>query len=183
MAMCEQEDLNGTMEDLEDFWSSWEVDWEDSELRKAFLFGVSAEYLINEKWVVGAEFQRLSSSGGYDWCIETEASGTTDVEADYGAAGNLVSVYGAYRLPLGGSPVALRIGGGVGYLFTGSFEWDLNAYQVDMPVPMADSVLVSDYHLKATGSAVAFHGVLDADYELAGNLLISANILISSWRH
>ncbi len=39
MAMSEQEDLNGIMDDLEDFWSAWEVDWGDIELRTALVGG------------------------------------------------------------------------------------------------------------------------------------------------
>jgi len=171
MAMSEQEDLNGIMDDLEDFWSAWEVDWGDIELRSVLLGGVYAEYLINENWVIGAEYLRFSSSSGSDWYLETSGS-TRDVDVSCGAAGDLASVYGAYRFPLGDSPVALRLGAGVGYLFGAKFDMDFSVYQEGHVGPS----LVWQADLEASGSAVAFHGLVGAEYEFTDNLLVSANL-------
>ena len=177
MAMSEQEDLNGIMDDLEDFWSTWEVDWGEIELRSVLLGGAYAEYLINENWVVGAEFQRLSSSSGSDWYLETAGTrgSTRDVDVSSGAAGNLASVYGVYRLPLGDSPVALRLGGGVGYFFGAKFDMDFSVSQEGQIGPGGDTTLVWHADLEASGSNVAFHGLVGAEYEFTDNLFLSAN--------
>ena len=175
MAMSEQEDLNGIMDDLEDFWSAWEVDWGDIELRSALLGGAYAEYLINENWVVGAEFLRLSSGSGSDWYLETTGS-TRDVDVSCGATGNLASVYGAYRFPLGDSPVALRLGAGVGYLFGAELDMDFSVcHEGHVGSGSGDTTLVWQADLEASGSAVAFHGLVGAEYEFTDNLLVSAN--------
>lgn len=174
MGMCEQDDLNDTIDDQEDFYTLWEIDWDDSELSGALQVGAYAEYLINDNWIVGAEFLRLSSSGGYDWY--DDSFGTTDVDSDYDAAGNLASVYGAYRFALGDSPVTLRLGAGVGYLFGVTFELDYDAYQVLDLGPDDDDTLAYQTDLKATGSTVAFHGLIGAEYQLTDSLLLSANV-------
>ena len=174
VAMCEQEDLNGIMDDLEAFWSDWDIALGGVELRSALLGGACAEYLINENWVVGAEFLRLSSSSGYDWYLES--TGTTDVDVSCGATGNLASVYGVYRFPLGDSPVALRLGAGVGYLFGAKSEMDFGVYQERLDGSGSrDSTLVWQADLEASGAAVAFHGLVGAEYEFTDNLLFSAN--------
>lgn len=180
MAMSEQEDMNGIMDDLEDSWSDWGVDWGDSELRSALLGAAYAEYLIDENWVVGAEFLRLSGSSGYDWYLEVVATpddpvgSTTDVDVGSAATGNLASVYGAYRFPLGDSPVALRLGAGVGYLFGAKFEMDFDIYREGHVGP-GDTTLVWHADIEASGSTVAFHGLVGAEYEFTDNLFFSAN--------
>ena len=179
MAMSEQEDLNETIDHYENVYSGWHSDWDDSELRSAFEVGAYAEYLLNENWIVGAEFLRSSSSGGYDWYDGWSSGpvGTTDVDADYDATGNLVSAYGVYRLPLGDSAAALRLGAGVGYLFGAQFEMDFDAYQEGQPFSgNPDSTVVYQMDLKATGSALALHGLVGAEYEVTGSLLLSANL-------
>jgi len=181
VAMCEQEDVNVIMDDLEDSWSAWEVDWGDSELRSALLGGAYAEYLINENWVVGAEFLRLSSSSGYDWYLETSGNpddpngSITDVDVSCGAAGNLASLYGVYRFPLGDSPVALRLGAGAGYLFGAKFDMDFGIYREGPVGPGGDTTLVWRADLEASGSTVAFHGLVGAEYEFTDHLFVSAN--------
>ncbi len=181
MAMCEQEDVNVIMDDLEDSWSAWEVDWGDSELRSALLWGAYAEYLINENWVVGAEFLRLSSSSGYDWYLETSGNpgdpngSITDVDVSCGATGNLASLYGVYRFPLGDSPVALRLGAGAGYLFGAKFDMDFDIYREGPVGPGEDTTLVWQADLEASGSTVAFHGLVGAEYEFTDHLFVSAN--------
>lgn len=183
MAMSGQEDLNGIMDDLEDSWSAWGVDWGDSELRRALFWGAYAEYLINENWVVGAEFLRLSSSSGYDWYLETAGTpddpigSTTDVDVGCDANGNLASVYGAYRFPLGDSAVALRLGAGAGYLFGAKLDMDFGVYKEGQVGPgSGDTTLVWRADLEASGSAVAFHGLVGAEYEFTDNLFFSANL-------
>lgn len=175
VAVSEQEDLNGIMDDLEDFWSDWDIALGNIELRSALLGGAYAEYLINQNWVVGAEFMRLSSSSGYDWFVDS--GGITDVDVSCGATGNLVSVYGAYRFPLGDSAVALRLGAGAGYLFGASTEMDFGVYQEERAGPgPGNGTLRWLADLKASGSTAAFHGLAGAEYELGGNLLLSANL-------
>lgn len=174
MGMCEQGDLNDTIDDQEDFYTLWDIDWDDSELRSALQVGVYAEYLISDTWIVGAEFLRLSSSGGYEWY--DDSSWTTDMDSDYDAAANLASAYGAYRFALGDTPVTLRLGGGVGYLFGATFELDYDIYQVLDFGPGDDDTLAYQTGLKATGSAAAFHGFVGAEYQLTGSFLLSANV-------
>ena len=178
VAMSEQEDMNGIMDDLEDSWSDWGVDWGDSELRSALLGGAYAEYLINENWVVGAEFLRLSGKSGYDWYLEVVSTpddpigSTTDVDVGSAATGNLASVYGVYRFPLGESPVALRLGAGVGYLFGAKFDMDFSVRREgDVGPGSGESTL----DLEASGSTAAFHGLVGAEYEFTDNLLVSVN--------
>ena len=175
IAMSEQEDLNVIMDDLKEFWSAWEVDLGDSELRSVVFGGVYAEYLVNENWVVGVEFLRLSSSSGYDWYLETTDS-TTDADASYDATGNLASVYGVYRLPLGDSPVALRLGAGMGYLFGAEFAMDFGVYREGRVEPGSrDTTLAWQADLRASGATVAFHGLVGAEYEFTDNLFFSVN--------
>ena len=174
MAMSVQEGLNATMDDVEESLSHLEADWDDTELRSARLVGAYVECLISENWVVGVEFLPLSSSGGYDWHVDWDFDplASTDVGVDYDVTGNVASVYGAYRYPLGDSPVALRLGAGVGYLFGAQFEMDYS-YRDEYEYW---TVLVREADLKASGSAVVFHGLAGVEYGPIGNLLFSANI-------
>ena len=179
MGMCEQRDLNGTIDDAEDFWTPWNVDWGDTELRRVLEVGAYAEYVVSENWVVGAEFLRLSSSGGYDWYDgwSSGAVGMTDVDMGYNATGYLISAYGVYRLPLGDSPAALRLGAGAGYLLGAQFKMDFSAYQEGQFWPgTPESTAVYQTDLRANGSTLALTGLVGAEYEMTGHFLLSANI-------
>jgi hypothetical protein len=162
------------MDDVEESLSHLETEWDEDELRRAGLAGAYVEYLMGETWVVGAEFLRLSSSGGYDWLVDWDfdPSASTEVNVSYTAAGNLASVYGAYRFPLGDSPLAVRLGAGVGYLFGAEFRMDYS-YR-DLYGVFTEHEREAE--LKAAGSAAAFHTLAGVEYEPTERLLFSANI-------
>lgn len=174
VAMSRQEDLNETIEDTEGGFGYWAVTWQDSKLRGGSIMGGFAEYLASENWIIGAEFLRLSSSGGYDWF--TGGDHASDV--GYDAIGNLASVYVVSRLPLRDSPVALRLGAGVGYLFNARFkeDYDFYAEQPSSAESGRDRTSAWRTDFEATGSAFAFHALVGAEYELTDALFLSVDI-------
>jgi hypothetical protein len=162
----DQEDLNQTIRDLDEFWEWWGDTWDyarfsGDELGGGPVFGAFAEYLLSENWLVGAEFLRISSSGGFleEYGDYGDYPYHVRSDVDYQAAGNVASVYGVYRYTLGGSRLALRLGAGVGYVFDANLEIDAYASG-----------------LEASGSAAAFHALAGVEYHTTAQVVIVANI-------
>ena len=177
-AMADHEDLNDTIDDAGDFWTQWEVDWDDDDVGGGLALGIFAEYLINDRFAVGAEFMRLSGSGGYSWS-DAQEFGSVDVDVGYDATGSVVSLYGVYRLPLGDSPMTLRFGAGAGYLFGAKFVLDFGAYETYEDwgglEGSRDTTIVSQTDVEASGSGVGFHGLVGAEYHLTDQWLLMAS--------
>jgi hypothetical protein len=184
--MQDHEDLNGTINHWVDYFH-WigemphvsSMDLDEYELAGGVVFGGHAEYVVIDNLAVGVEFMPLSSDGGYDVDLDTyherhDVNVTSSRDSDIEATARLVSVYGIYFLPMGGGPVALRLGGGVGYLFGAKLTVDYRSVFVydrdwDEPLTMAGS-------LEASGSAVTVHGLVGAEYRATDRLLVCANV-------
>ncbi len=178
VAMADHEDLNETIDGAEEFWTQWGVDWNDNNVGGGLALGIFAEYLVNDRFAVGAEFMRLSGSGGYNWS-DAHDFGSTDVDVGYAATGNIASSYGVYRLPLGDSPVTLRLGAGAGYFFGAEFELDFSVRQTfEEPGGLGgsrDSTFVGQTDVEASGSGGAFNGLFGAEYHLTDQLIMMAS--------
>jgi hypothetical protein len=166
MGVFDQDDLNQTISDLDEFWDWWGDSWDyasfsGDELEGGPLFGAFAEYMLNEEWLVGAEFVRISSEGGFteEYADYGDYPYYMRSDVDYEASGNLASVYGVYRRALGDSRFALRLGGGAGYVFDAALK--LDSYSSD---------------LEASGSAAEVHALAGAEYQAADQLMFTANV-------
>ena len=177
-AMADHEELNRTIDELEEFWAYWDVDWDDDDVGGGPVLCAFAEYLVTDRLAVGAEFMRLSGSGGYVWS-HIDESGSVDVDVGYDAVANAASLYGVYRLPLGDSPVTLRFGAGAGYLLGAEFVLDFSVREEFEiwrgPAAREDTVIVCQTDVKASGSAVAFHGLVGAEWHLTDQLVLMAS--------
>ena len=178
IAMADHEDLNDTIDDVKNFWTEWEIDVNGDDVGGGPALGVFAEYLVSDRFAVGAEFTRLSGSGGYDWSFDEEY-GSVALDVGYEATGSVASLYGVYRLPLGDSPVTLRFGAGAGYLFGAKFVMDFRGHEVYQDrghlEGSRDTTIVSQTDVEASGSGVAFHGLVGAEYHLTDQWLLMAS--------
>lgn len=178
-AMADHEDLNDTIDDAEDFWTHWEIDWnDDDDVGGGLALGIFAEYLVNDRFAVGAEFMRLSGSGGYNWSYADDFV-SDEVDVGYAATGNIASAYGIYRLRLGDSPVSLRFGAGAGYFFGAKFELDFSTRRTSEDWGVLggsrDTTFVGQTDVEASGSGIAFNGLLGAEYHLTDQLIMMAS--------
>ena len=182
IATADHEDLNGTIEDLEHLWRGIVDHWDDEPVGGGAVVGGFAEYLVTEEFVLGAEFLRLSGDGGYDWnVLEADEfySLYTAADVSYEATGNLVSIYGAYRLPIGDSGAALRFGAGIGYLFGAEFVLDFEGREVLEERrghgARVDTTFLWQTDVECSGSGVAFNGLLGVEYQVTGQVLLLAS--------
>ena len=178
--MWDHDGVNGPFNEIADetrsaLASSPDLVWElnEDELGGGLVYGVFAEYLVLDNLAVGAEFVPVSTDGGLDVFEEVEFEGDTytfngDIGAD--ASARLLSVYGAYLLPLSGAPITLRLGGGVGYLSGAKLELNY-----DWSTRGPGMTEAGNENLDASGSAVAFHAFAGAEYRLLDNVVICAN--------
>ncbi|MCK4408714.1 MAG: hypothetical protein KAW67_01425 [Candidatus Eisenbacteria sp.] len=180
--MADHEDLNDTIEDTKDIWEGLANDWGDEPVGGGAVMGAFAEYVVTERFALGAEFLRLSGTGGYDWWVlEYDEYASLYAQADVGfeVAGNLASIYGVYRLPLGDSPAVLRFGAGVGYLFGAECVLDYAALMEFEEGSgyggRQDTTFVVQSDVETSGSGVAFHGLFGAEYQLTDQLLLLAS--------
>jgi hypothetical protein len=181
----EYEDVNGTINDLAAYFQE-ATDWpgytdhhfDTDELGGGWVFGGWAEYLVTDNLALGVEFMPLSSDGGFDYGYAYDYDDGESVysvgvagDADYEATAGLMSIYGLYLLPMGDTPVTLRLGAGLGYLSGASLTMDfVTRYTVDL-----QEIEMWSENLKASGSAAAFHGLVGAEYEVTDHLLLCAN--------
>jgi hypothetical protein len=196
--MYDIEDIN----DYNDAWGSFMRDYEDwlvddpyfynvdvgftaDDLGGGAAFGGFAEYMVTNEIGVGIEFVRLSSSADHSWSVEYEFDDGWEYYGwyeghqggEFTAGANLVSLVGIYHLPLGATGASLRLGGGVGYLFGAKLEDDYSGreeyyeYYAQASRERQESYRWSG-SLEASGSGVAFHGLVGIEYPITPQLLV-----------
>lgn len=174
-------DLNDTIDDYGDVVGPMVDSWSDDEVGGGPVWGLFGEYVLSEQFVVGVEFSRLSGDGGFGWRVqEYEDEYYVDMreDVDYAASTNAISVYGIYRMPIGSSPVLLRLGAGVGYLLGAKLELDgrsLVEYGDWRALDERQEMYTLRFDVEASGSAVTLHGLVGAEYAVTDRLLLVAD--------
>jgi opacity protein-like surface antigen len=185
-ATASHEDLNESIDDVGALLSiidCYVTDWSDDEVGGGRIVGVFAEYSISDRFSLGADFLRLSGRGGYGWYGCDPSGHSSDyikADVDYEVTGNLFSGYGAYRLPLGDSRLSLRARAGVGYLPGAALEVSYQAREEPEhwrgSQVRRDGATVWQANLGASGSAVTYHGLVGAEYDLTDRLVLKVSV-------
>ena len=179
-AISEHDDLNTTISD----WGTQyregmdglgiaDADFGEDEMGEGMVFGGHAEYVGTGNFGICAEFTPLSSKGGFDYAFSHDSDPVFSGrgEAEYKASAYLISVSGIYLIPVGDSPLALRLGAGAGYLFGARITVEAEQVYTD------NTTGTERWYpsLKASGSAVAFQGFAGAEFRVTDGLLLCAN--------
>jgi len=184
--LSKQEDLNDTIDDVKQLYRELgtaediDVDFGDDELGGGFLYGAYAEYLVNDRFVVGAEVMPLSSTGGYEMSYELSDWGydyCVNMDMEYQTTALLTSVYGIYRVPLEKSPLALRMGIGIGRMSGAKFEAN---HKGIIEENIEGTIERWDASLEASGSDFTYQGIFGAEYQVADYVFICANVAYRS---
>ncbi|MFH1688780.1 MAG: outer membrane beta-barrel protein [Candidatus Eisenbacteria bacterium] len=173
-----QEDLNMTIDEsgMGGIWRQDESGRNADHIEGMLTRGLSAEYLISDRFGVGAEFVWFSGGGGYDWFISIEDEygwWWIEADADYAPTATVASLYGIYRLPLGDTGVSLRLVAGVGYLH-GTFAHAFYGRDRYVEYDGWEYEVVLDERIETSGSGGAFHCGLGAEWNLTDELLVTA---------
>lgn len=197
LATYDIEDIN----DYNDGWGAFMRDYEDWLEDEPYYYGVDtrfaaddlgggatfsgfAEYMVTNEIGVGIQFMRLSGTADHSRSVEYEFDDwgyygwyEGRESGEFTVGGNLVSLIGVYHLPLGATGASLRLGGGVGYLFGATLKDDYSGreeYYDYYARTSGDRQEVSRWSgsLEASGSGVAFHGLVGIEYPVTPQLLV-----------
>jgi hypothetical protein len=186
------EDINDFMDGTGEYWLDAEQELEAEDLDVSFsseelggglVIAGTVEYAVTSQVGVGLEIVPLSTSGEFSWDFEEViGSGGETIGAgercDIEARATLVSLYGVYRVPLGNTGTALRLGGGAGLLFGGKLESDHRGYLEVTDLPDASVRQHEDWteSLEATGSGMAFHALVGIEYPIAPQIILTGDV-------
>ncbi len=184
--LLEQEDINKVIELYDEDYIVDEDDWDyitsgSDKITGGVVFGASAEYRVSEKLGIGLEYARVSGEGRFSWegyDSEMRDYWAVEEEFEFKTSANLLSLFAIYRVPLGESRAALRLGGGLGMALGAQFEltdrWylDYGYARSAGGRPMEQGT----ERLRASGSSFALHGLLGIEYGIGERFFLTGDV-------